>query len=206
MELERQFDVRGGWIVDLKELRKLRKRQIILTNLITITILVIYFTVTIVLSFSLSRTNTIVGILFFINGLLMLIRRDSPKSFIPTFEKIAIYEKEKMGDEWSKQRKTNTISMFVLSGLMFLNAYITEGSIKPIFHEEAFYPIYILLCMVMLITNVFLFLHIRKVDKSISKSDFAGYTLKTNIIGIVIGLVIAVVFIFLVIFYLFVTL
>lgn len=191
--------------MEFEVIRKMRKRQIVLTNMLLLVLLSIYFTITIVFSFSLSQTNTIVGVLLFLHALSMYIRKDTPKSFIPTFEKVAMYEKEKMGDEWIKQRKTNMFSMFVLSGLMFLNAYITQGTTGPVFDPVTFLPVFILLCIVILVTNVFLFIHIRKVDRSTSKSDFTGYTLHTNVIGVVVGFVIAVIFIFLVIFYVLIT-
>ena len=51
----------------------------------------------------------------------------STKSFIPIFEKVAVYEKEKMGKEWKKQRKSMWILNYFLSALFFFQFYLNRN-------------------------------------------------------------------------------
>ena len=53
-----------------------------------------------------------------------LIKGDSTKSFIPIFEKVAIYEKQKMGNEWNKEKKGGNVWRLILSGFMFFQSYM----------------------------------------------------------------------------------
>lgn len=186
-------------------IKKLRKRQIILINLLLLFILSVYFTVVMTIFMTSSQMNAIVGVIIFFYGLYGYVRKDKPTSFIPTFEKVAIYEKEKMGDEWNKQRKTNVISLFILSGIMLLNAVITSGGGSPAFTIDIFPPVLILVVVVILVMNLFTIIHIRKVDRSKSKADFAGYTLNMNIISIAVGIGITIVSVVLIILYFIVT-
>lgn len=182
-------------------IKQLRKRQIVLTNILILMVVGLYFAVIMIFSLSLSQMNTITGVILFIYALYGYMRKDKTTSFIPIFEEIAIYEKEKMGDEWTKQRKTNGISLFILSGFMFLNAFITRWEDGPAFTIDMLLPIFVVLGIVILIVNLFLMIHIRKVDRSISKADFTGYTLRTNIIAITVGVGIAVIISVLLILY-----
>ena len=191
--------------MEREAVKKLRKRQLILTNILLLLILSLYFFIVLVFALSTVQMNTIVAVCLFLYALYGYVRKNKATSFIPTFEKVAIYEKEKMGEEWNKQRKTNVVSLFILSGIMLLNAFISQGIEDAALTIELLPPILILLVIIVLVTNVFLMIHIRKVDRSRSQTDFAGYTLQTNLIGIVASIgIVFVMFILILLYFIFI--
>jgi len=167
-------------------------KQIVVTNGLLLLMLMIYFILISVFPITISQLNGVLGAYLFIQAIYLFFQRNSTKSFIPIFEKVAIYEKHKMGNEWKKQRQTNFISLFLLSGVMLLNSYLTHGLTDTIFQTDIIFPLFIILLTVIAMVNTFLFLHIKKVDRANSLSDLKGYTRKSNLIGIVVGVIIAV--------------
>src|SRR5690606_40468387 len=77
------------------------------------------------LEISMSTYFFILAFLVLIQAAAGVVRGYSTKSIIPIFEQVATYEKEKMGIEWKKQRKTSIASSFFVSIVMFLNAMMS---------------------------------------------------------------------------------
>lgn len=92
-----------------------------------------------------------------------------------------------MGDEWKKQQKSAVISSFILSGIMFFNSYLSHGSTNVVL-EIDFKSLLLISLPIIVITNISLLLHIRKVDRSDSELDLKGYFWKFNIIAVVGGI------------------
>lgn len=143
--------------------------------------------------------------LFFVLGMFMLIqsivgfiKKGSTKSLISIFEKVAIYEKAKMGEEWVKEQKTENILKIVLSGIMFLQSYSYHSVTDP-FME--IYPriFLILLVILILILNISMLMRFKKIDRSTHEQELNGYTKESNLMSIAIGLV-AVVILYITIF------
>ncbi|MCC3357899.1 hypothetical protein [Bacillus sp. REN16] len=170
------------------EIRKMRVNQILLTNGAMFTVLILYFIVINVFKIRFPYFFFILAVFLFFQAIYSYVKRDSTKSFIPILEKVAIYEKQKMGDEWSKTRKASSGSSIVLCAVMFLQFYLSLGygdtniQIEPII-------MLIMTLMIIVVTNIGMLVHIRKVDRSTSVSDMKGYTWKSNLIGAVGGLI-----------------
>ncbi|MGG3801837.1 hypothetical protein [Metabacillus fastidiosus] len=126
------------------------------------------------------------GAIILIQAIAGILKGDSTKSFIPIFEKVSNYEKEKMGIEWRRQRKMSYIWNILLSGWMFLQSYWSRDSSDPILIDFTFKIL--LIIFIIAIINISLIMHIRKIDRSTSVSDIQGYTWKSTLIDVVVGL------------------
>src|SRR5690606_9913910 len=182
---------RGGCILDSAEIKMMRVKQILVTNGILLITLPLIFSMIFFLEISMSTYFFILAFLVLIQAAAGVVRGYSTKSIIPIFEQVATYEKEKMGIEWKKQRKTSIASSFFVSIVMFLNAMMSLESTFEV--DFSFIFILIITAIVFVLINIGLLIHIRKVDGSNSQQDMKGYTMKTNLIGIVIGIVSAII-------------
>ncbi|MGY0693945.1 hypothetical protein ACW2QC_14340 [Virgibacillus sp. FSP13] len=186
------------------ELKKLRGKQITVTNSLILALLILFFVMVRVFGVTFSVFFFVLGVLILIQAVLGLIKGNSTKSFIPVFEQVANYEKQKMGREWNKQRKMSYIWNLILSGFMFLQYYLNHDSTDYVFQID-----FILMLIITLITiglvNISLLLHFRKVDDAISESDFKGYTWKSNLLAVVVGIAFAFVMIAIIILYILTT-
>lgn len=183
---------RGGCILDSADIKMMRVKQILVTNGILLITLPIIFSMIFFLEISMSTYFFILAFLVLIQAAAGVVRGYSTKSLIPIFEQVATYEKEKMGIEWKKQRKSSIVSSFLVSIVMFLNAMMSLDSPSNMV-EIDFSFILLITAIVFVLINIGLLIHIRKVDGSNSQQDLKGYTLKTNLIGIVIGIVSAII-------------
>lgn len=188
--------------MDDKEIRKMRVKQLLITNLIIFSSVILFFTVVKIALISSFQYFFFLGILLALRGILGLVRGETTKSIIPIFEKVAVYEKGKMGSEWYKERKTNFIGNIIVSGFMFMQAYWYRILSEQPFQMDAIFMITLLL-FILLIINIASVVRFRKIDHSISSNELNGYTRKSNLIGagvgIILGVIIAVVTIFFII-------
>lgn len=173
-----------------QELSNIRLKQVAVTNGLIVTAILIFFIVTNVFTFTFAHYFLFLGVLILIQAIFGFIKGDSTKSFIPIFEKVAIYEKQKMGSEWYKQRKVGYIWNLILSGLMFLQSYWNRGSTDNIFQIEPVF-MFIMVFFLLVMINISLIIHFRKVDRSTSELDMKGYTWKSNLIAVAVGIVFA---------------
>ncbi|WP_052129986.1 hypothetical protein [Ureibacillus sinduriensis] len=115
------------------ELRIMRRKQVALTNGLILIAMITLFIIIKVFTITFAHFFLVLGVLMFIQGVFGFIKGDSTKSIIPIIEQVAIYEKQKMGSEWYKQRKVGFIWNLILSGLMFLQFYWNQNSTDPVF-------------------------------------------------------------------------
>lgn len=174
------------------ELSNMRLKQVAVTNGLILTAIITFFIITNVFTITFADFFLVLGALILIQGVFGLIKGDSPKSLIPIFEKIAIYEKQKMGSEWYKQRKVGYIWNLVLSGLMFLQSYWNRDSVDNTFQIDLMF-MFIMTFFLLVLINISLIIHFRKVDRSTSELDMKGYTWKSNLIGVAVGIVFALI-------------
>jgi hypothetical protein len=186
--------------METTELRNMRLKQVATTNGLMVAAMIIFYIVTNVFTMTFTYFFFVLGVIVLIQAVFGLIKGDSVKSFIPIFEKVAIYEKQKMGSEWYKQRKVNNIWNLLFSGLMFLQSYWNRNSPDNIFHTE-FMFMFIMTFFLLVMINVSLIIHFRKVDQSTSELDMKGYTWKTNLIAFAIGIVFTLAVFVMTIFY-----
>ena len=176
------------------ELSNMRLKQVAVTNGLILTAMIIFFIITNVFTITFAHFFLVLGVLVFIQGVFGLIRGDSTKSIIPIFEKVAIYEKQKMGSEWYKQRKVGYVWNLVLSCLLLLQSYWNRDSTDNVFQIDLMF-MFIMTFFLLVMINISLIIHFRKVDRSTSELDMKGYTWKSNLIAVAVGIVFALVMI-----------
>ena len=182
------------------EIKKMRRKQLYVTNAILLTVLIIYCIIIYFNFISFSIFYLILGFIMLIQAIVSFRKGYSTKSFIPIIEKVAIYEKEKMGKEWKKQRKSMWILNFFLCGLFFFQSYLNQNySTSEIEFDLPFMVSLILLIFGLI--NVSMYIHFRKVDKATTELDLKGYTWKSFGISIILGLLSAFVIVTVTIFY-----
>ncbi|MGG3891751.1 hypothetical protein [Metabacillus fastidiosus] len=172
--------------MELIEIRKMRIKQIAVTNGLLLSALIFNFILVSYLHITVTGLFLVMGAIILIQSIAGILKSDSTKSFIPIFEKVSNYEKEKMGIEWRRQRKMSYIWNILLSGWMFLQSYWSRDSSDPILIDVTFTILFII--FITAIINISLITHIRKIDRSTSVSDIKGYTWKSSLIAIVVGL------------------
>lgn len=186
--------------MDRKNLRNMRLKQTAVLNGLLLFVMILYFLITNFFTISFSQFFLVLGILVLIQGVFGLVKGDSTKSIFPILEKVAIYEKQKMGKEWYKQRKVSYIWSLVLSCILFLQSFTNRGYTGNVVQLD--FKLMIIMTFVFLtMLNISLMIHNRKVDRSVSELDMKGYTWKSNIIAVAIGIVFAFLMIFFTIFY-----
>jgi hypothetical protein len=176
--------------LDVNEVKKMRVKQFNVTNVLILAVLALYYVIMNVLNVTFTQLFIVIGVMLLIQSVYGLIKGDNPKSFIPIFEKIAIYEKQKMGREWVKQRRMSYVWNLILSGYMFLQAYWHQ--VSPNVLKIDFFLMMLVTISILIVVNIGLVIHIRKVDSSTSENDMKGYTWKSNLIALVIGAVLGV--------------
>ncbi|MED4531805.1 hypothetical protein [Metabacillus fastidiosus] len=172
--------------MELIEIKKMRTKQIVVTNGLLLSALILYFILVSYLHITFTGLFLILGAIILIQAIASILKGDSTKSFIPIFEKVANYEKEKMGIEWRRQRKMSYIWNILLSGWMFLQSYWSRDSSDPISIDVTLTILFII--FITAIINISLITYIRKIDRSTSGSDIKGYTWKSSLIAVAVGL------------------
>lgn len=142
----------------------------------------------------------IMTMLMLIQTIVFYKKRDSTKSIFPILEQVAIYEKEKMGKVWVKQRKSAWIWQLLLSGIFFFQYYIGRDMSSDAFDIDLLFMVGMVI-LLLISFNIILFAHFWKVDRATSASDFKGYTWKWVVFSVVFGLIFTVAFFAFIIFY-----
>lgn len=185
--------------MEANDLRNMRVKQFNITNGLILTAFTLYYIIINVLDVTFTQFFFVLGIVLLIQSVYSLIKGKNTRSFIPIYEQVAIYEKQKMGSEWYKQRKVANVWNLILSGYMFLQSYWHLDS--PGVFKIDFIFMFILTVCILVMVNIGLIIHIRKVDRSTSEQDMKGYTWKSNLIGVVIGVVLGLAMIVITLFY-----
>ncbi|MCP3739319.1 hypothetical protein [Rossellomorea sp. BNER] len=190
--------------MEYRELKQMRIKQFLAVNGILFLLLTIFTTILYVLEFKMTHMFILLGIMLLISSIYGFIKGESTKSFIPILEQVAIYEKEKMGPEWKKQYKVGHFCNLLLSGFMFLQAYLTLKDTDPLFDVDIVFLV-ALVFIFAIILNISFLLHIRKVDQSYSSMDFIGYTKKQTTIWAIVGTLVGFMMVVMVVCYVLLT-
>lgn len=167
-----------------------------ITNGLLITILSSYLLVIRYSSITMSQLLFLTSLIVLTPVIISLIKKNDTTSIIPTFQQVAEYEKEKMGDEWIRQRKANEIVRILVGTLLFLQAFYWRFTAEIAYDKQTFPVIFIITVAVMIMVNISLYIHIRKVDRAHSQTELQGYTKKSNFMSAVVMLSITI-FVFL---------
>lgn len=191
---------RGGvYHMEQAALKKMRTKQIAISNLFVGLMIIIFFMLIQIVKIQLTHFLFCLGILILIQGILGFIRKGTTKSFIPILEQVAIYEKEKLGKEWEKEKRLDHVWKVVLSGIMFIQSF-TLQNVDNAFSDVDPALIIFLFLMVLAILNISMLFRFRKIDRS-TVGELTGYTKESNIMAIALGFFMTIViFIFIVIF------
>ncbi|WP_349410008.1 hypothetical protein [Pseudalkalibacillus sp. SCS-8] len=165
----------------------LRRTQFLILNASVIVVFSAVI-VAIALDVTLAEFTFVVAILTLIQSALYFVKG---KSFSEVFSKkmneLMTYEKERMGAEWRKQRRTNAIMQLFLGAVFLSNSiFLYDDEMYADVANLFPYMFYFLLGLMVLI-NVTTFVHNRKVDRNKIKK---GYTLRTFLLSLIVGLVI----------------
>ncbi|WP_078380647.1 hypothetical protein [Sutcliffiella halmapala] len=188
--------------MNVAEIKQMRKNQYIFLNTLLIAALILFYCLIRTFEITYSHFFLFLGVLLIVQAIIGFLKRDSTKSIFPIIEKVAKYEKEKMGSEWKKQRIIGYVWNVLLGGFMlfrvYWDPYLGEDVMKADFQFW-----FILLFIFTLLLNVSMLLHIRKVDRSTSVADLKGYTWKSNALAVCVGVILAFLFMVIIIFYVF---
>ena len=190
--------------MEKNELKQMRTRQLLAVNGLLLVFITLYFLLIYNIPITFSHLFWVLGAVILTQSILGLAKLHSTKSLVPVFEKVAEYEKQKMGAEWKKQRRMGYIWNLIVGGFMFLQSYWYQDSTIVNFQPDIGFMLVFALFVAGLI-NVSLILHIKKVDHSHSQQDLQGYTWKSNVIAVIAGIALAVIFFIFTISYIFST-
>lgn len=176
--------------MEATEIKSMRIKQMVVSNAIIITVFIAFFSMAKIFTISFTLFYLVVAVLILIQALYRIIKSDSTKSLIPIYEKVAVYEKQKLGGEWNKQRKAGNITSLILSAIFLLNALVSWGS--PSNFSEIDALLLCLLCLfIIIVINISMLFHINKIDSTKSQQEFKGYTWKSHLIGTFIGVLLS---------------
>ena len=174
--------------MESKELNNMRLKQVAVTNGLILAFIIIFFTVINVFTIKVTHFFFVLGFLILFQSIFGFIKGDSTKSFIPIFEKVAIYEKQKMKNEWYKERKGGNVWRLILSGFMFFQSYMYRDLPYQTFEIDLIF-LFVMALFLLAFINVSLIIRFKRIDRSTSELDLKGYTKESNLIGGAIGIV-----------------
>lgn len=188
--------------MDRNEIKHLRIKQLAVVNGAMITVLLLFSAIIRFAPGSFAYFTLAFAILSFIYAVVALVKKDSPKSIIPLFEKVAAYEREKLGDEWYKQRKAVIVCYFIIGCNLLASSFSSwnNSSIENIQPDTFFMGVISILTLGMV--NLLMLFHNRKIDHS-TKEDLKGYTWKSTLIAAAVGIAVVTLLIVFTIHYIF---
>ncbi|MFD1018620.1 hypothetical protein [Thalassobacillus hwangdonensis] len=179
--------------MDNSYIRNLRVKQFTFMNLLFVVGFVLFFSLVDSLELSNSDLQFVTAFLLLSSGLFQYSKRNRTNSIFPFVSRIQEYEKEKMGVEWSKQRKFSSIASLFIGIMMLVLAWTSNAELRQ---DDAasldFSFLVILYLFLMIMVNVSLFIHNRRVDKSEDSIEFKGYAAKWSVFSIVAGIIFGV--------------
>ncbi|WP_156499216.1 hypothetical protein [Fictibacillus phosphorivorans] len=171
-------------IMRAEEIKEMRRKQFMMLNIVIILIMYVVFLLIMLADMTYASLYFLLGVVAFMNGLIGLLKKESTKYLLLIFEKVATYEKKKMGKEWEKQRRLSYFMNISLSIIMFFQVYLHRNSIDKVLQLD--WPILLLVTIwILAVVNIGLFFHVRNVDCS---SPNLWYTRKKNLFIISIGI------------------
>ncbi|MFC4410184.1 hypothetical protein ACFOZY_06985 [Chungangia koreensis] len=177
--------------MDQKEIGQMRLKQVGLMNGIFITAMLLFYATTYFYPIRFTHFFFVLGTIVLIQGVYGMRKGSSTKSIFPHMEKVAIYEKEKMGNEWGKQRKAVHIWNLILSLILFIQAYTYQSNDSGELFQLPPLLMLIIVFFLLVLMNFSMIFHFRKVDRSTSEQELKGYTWKSNLVAAGIGIVFA---------------
>jgi hypothetical protein len=135
---------------------------------------------------TLNRFFLIVAIIVLFQTVMTVIRMNSSRVLVPIIDEVRLYEKQRMGNEWFKQKRVATFMNLFYSGLLFFIVFIPSSS-SAIQMNLSFVDYSVISVVSLLIINLSMIIHIRKVDRSSTPADLKGYTMKSTFMALLAG-------------------
>lgn len=137
----------------------------------------------------------ILGIFVLFQAIKSLLMGDSRKAVIPFFEEVAIYEKRKMGKEWLKRRRMETMTQFILSVFLFFQYLLAKDS--GIMVDSDLTIVTAISLVGLFLLNAGLHQAFQKIDRATMEAELKGYIWKSNLLSLGIGVTLIVLLIIL---------
>ncbi len=175
----------------MENIKLLRRKQIIWTNLSVIIVFIFFF---MFISFvkSMFYYYLLISTFLFISAIFIFISVKYNYSLFEWSRKLQAYEKEKLGKGWVRSRYIASIYTFLMAIYFIWQAYGTR-TYQPDFNpDHIFKSMFIVIGItVLVVLNISLFSHIKKIDRTPTVQK--GYYWKQIGLGLVLGLVICII-------------
>lgn len=170
--------------MEISMLKELRKKQIIALNCSCIISLVLFFLLLYV-GVPLNKMMVFLGIII----LLLAIFKDKYINYIfkifPYKEKLYLYEKNKLGNEWYKLNKMTNVTTVILGVITLLQGIISDAEVinfDTLIITIAISPLFLILI------NCSFYFHVKKID-NYGTSSFNGFAKKKLVLSILAAIV-----------------
>lgn len=175
----------------MENIKELRRKQIIWTNLIVIilfSILIIFNSVV----HSKVYYYILLSCLILFSTVFNLLSIKYNFSLFEWSRKLQEYEREKLGKDFVRSRNISSVYSILMMCYFIWQAFLTSKNQTDFMTDQSFVNMYILLGITFLIVlNIGFYSHIRKVDRTPTVQK--GYFWKQIILGLLLGLVVCVI-------------
>ncbi|NIK11656.1 hypothetical protein [Alkalibacillus almallahensis] len=182
------------------DLKQMRTKQILVTNALFILLMAIFVVLVTLVDMRMTLFFLVLGVSLLSQSIVGFIKKQPIKSLVPIFNRVANYEQQKLGDEWEKQRKIGHFTNLLVSMLMLFQAYIYHGS-KNYYIQMDIIIWAFLLTLFLVVINISMIIHIRKVDRASTKLEFKGYSWRSFLVAFVLAFILVFVIIAFIIIY-----
>ncbi|KOO50822.1 hypothetical protein [Priestia koreensis] len=169
------------------QLLKLRKFQFLFMNAIIAVLFLLLFSL-IHIGIGMRNFFILMSLLMIAQTMLLLFdKRPLIYRLSKNMAKLLEYEKEKLGNEWRKQQKSQIIASVMVAIMFMMNANLMDN--RQLFTGFGDVWEYILFFVFMLgIVNIPLYYHVKKVDRQ-STEELQGYTKSMYISSLVTAII-----------------
>ncbi|WP_411954859.1 hypothetical protein ACKXGF_03345 [Alkalibacillus sp. S2W] len=182
------------------DLKQMRTKQILVTNALFILLMTIFVVLVTLVDMRMTLFFLVLGVSLLSQSIVGFIKKQPIKSLVPIFNRVANYEQQKLGDEWEKQRKIGHFTNLLISMLMLFQAYIYHGSTNYYIQMDIIIWAF-LLTLFLVVINISMIIHIRKVDRASTKLEFKGYSWRSFLVAFVLAFILVFVIIAFIIIY-----
>lgn len=179
----------------MEDIKSLRKKQFIYVNILIAIFYSIFLYFVLIQNAYVHNVSGAVGVFVLISSMLQFASIDKDIHFFDWMRRLQEHERQKLGPEWKKVRKTNAIATLFLSIMLMLQFLLSLPAREHVqsFDNVDLAPFFLFLILfLMIVVNVGLYMNMRKIDQK-STEELAGFTKKEFLFGLFVGIVLAVI-------------
>lgn len=172
-----------------QDLKKLRKQQIIIQNMMYVLIILLVASSFIFVQ-SLKAFSFLAGAIClssFIIGMITRKRGELIEIIVPSMKPLFDYERDKLGVEYWILKKRQLVIQALLTVMMVLQGIMIPDTNSTVNGRPDLYVLLPMALIMFAVFNISSYLHIKKVDKS-NTIEMKGYANKTLLYGIIGGI------------------